>query len=205
MSIEAPLLTAANDDDVSARDKKRDEAMKFLAPAALSFIATEGPVSMQMWRGEEIIRRIGHNRGVWPGKIIKAGGKRPKEDPAKRTHKTYAFPARRQFSLWFRTTWDRDQLVKPVQELIDMIEQRDGGLDELPDGFSDLGPKLDFKFLELELCALARDLKVFFWDDAGLLAFLDQVIRDADVIAAKSRGGRYDPLEVAMARAFGRK
>lgn len=206
MSTEGgPLLSAANDDDVTVWDKKIDDALKFLAPAALSFIATEGPVSMQLWRGDDIVRRIGHNRGCWPGKIIKGSGKRPKEDPAKRTYKTYAFPARRQFSLWFRTTWDRDQLVKPVQALIDLIEKRDGGLDELPDGFSDFGPKLDFRMLELELFALVRERNVFCWDDAGLLAFLDQVVRDADVIAAKSRGGRHDPLEVAMARAFGRK
>jgi hypothetical protein len=205
MSLQGePLIAAANDDVVEVWDKKRNEVINSLGPSALSFITTDGAVSMQLWRGDEIIKRIGHNRGVWPGKIIKGSGKRPKEDPAKRTHQSYAFPARRKFSLWFRTRAARDQIAKPAEALIKKVAERDGGLDELPDNFSDLGPEPNFEILELELLAVARDRGVFCWDDVEFIAFLDRVAARADEIAATSRGGRYSPIEVALAKELGK-
>ncbi|WP_409560227.1 hypothetical protein [Hyphomicrobium sp. MC8b] len=201
MSIEVPLLVAAND-DTARWEKKRVEAFNLLAPTALSFIATDGPVSITIWNGSEAVRRIGHNRGVWPAKLLKGTGR---GDPAKRTYRTYAAPARTQFRIWTRTKAERDRLAEPALELIAQASEREGGLDELDDGFRDLGPDLNFEMFELEIHALARELKVFCWDDAGLIAFLDRVVKRAEEIAATSRGGRYDPIEVAMAREFERK
>jgi hypothetical protein len=52
----------------------RDQKLAFdaLAPAALCLVATDGPVSMTLYdRSGAVVRRIGHNRGVWPAKVAR--------------------------------------------------------------------------------------------------------------------------------------
>lgn len=183
------------------QDRERVEAFNLLAPAAISFIATDGPVSITLWNGPEVIRRIGHNRGVWPAKLVKGTGR---GDPAKRSYRTYAGPARTQFRIWTRTKADRDRIAEPTLALIAKVSERDGGLDALEDDFRDMGPELNLQLLELEIHAAANDLGIRCWDDVGLIDFLDRVIVLKRQITNKARGGRYSPLEVAISQELGK-
>jgi hypothetical protein len=191
----------ANENQPDLKTRRLTEAFNMMAPFALAFIATDGPVSITLYNDRhEVVRRIGHNRGVWPSKIIKGTGR---GDPAKKGHRSYAFPARTRFRVWTRTRAERDRLFGPALDLIERLGERDGGLDELEDDFHDLGPDLNVDLFEVEIRDVARELNVKFWNDAELLAFLDNVVVRADEIAARSRGGRFSPLEVALTKELG--
>lgn len=197
MSMLGGEATAPNDE----RERRRVEAFNMMAPAALSFIATDGPISMTLWSGNEAVGRLGHNRGVWPGRMLKGTGR---GDPAKRSFKTYAFSAKTQCRLWTRTKAERDRIAEPVLTMIERASERDGGLAELENGFRDMGPQLDLEMLGLEMRGIATDLGIRCWDDAGLIHFLDRVLERAGEITRKARSGRYSPLEVALTQELGK-
>lgn len=201
MKFTAKTLTPpANDHEaVRARwgtDKRR--AFQMFAPASLSLVATDGPVSVTLWDGDTVKHRFGHNRGVWPAKLAKGSGWR---DAVTGIYdKNPFFFLGTQFRLWARTPAARDQLAAAVVELIAARSDRDGGLDVLGNGFADLGADLDLALFELEVETLARQSGVQIWDDIGLSALLDRVVLRAHEIRAAGRSGRYDAVEVALAR-----
>jgi hypothetical protein len=196
------VAKAANENEWSELwERARIQAFNEMSPFALSFIATDGPVSVTLWDGQEIKKRIGHNRGVWPAKVIVGTGR---GDPTKRTYRHPIIPARMKFRLWTLTKTQRDRVAESAVELIAKCAERDGGVDVLEDGFRDVGPDLDVDMFELEVHRIAQDLGVRCWDDAGLIAFLDRVVERANTMAAKSRGGRYSPLEVALTNELGK-
>jgi len=154
-------------------------AFDVLAPAALCLVATDGPVSVTLWGpgGLEPVRRIGHNRGVWPAKVARTGQWADKTTAA--YDKNPLMFCGTQFRLWTPRAGDRDRLADAVVDLIAMRAQADGALDELGHGFQDLGPDLDLNLFELEVCDIAARLGVTVWDDDALSAHLNRIVARA--------------------------
>ena len=199
----SPLPRPANDHDtVRARwTAEKRTAFKILAPASLSLVASDGPVSVTLWSGGEVKHRFGHNRGVWPAKLAKGAGWR---DSATQIYDKNPFVfIGTQFRLWLRTEADRDSVAASILDLIARRAEADGGLDVLLNGFQDLGPDLDLALFEFEAHGIAQRLASQCWDDDGLSDFLDRVVRRASDIRATARRGRADPIEVAIAAEIG--
>ena len=194
-------MPATNDPKaIAAWKRKRVQAFKLMAPSALSFVASECNVSVTLYDGNEIKRRYGHNRAVRPAKIIHGTSL---EDNAQKNHKNGFIKYRTFFRVWARTKSQRDTLADRGVELLAKASDRDGGLEDLDDGFKDMGPDLNIEMWELEIHTLARDIGITVWDNASLIVFLDRVLVRAEELQKEWRGGRYSPLEVALTKEIG--
>lgn len=180
---------AADHAVVAARwDGPKRAAFDAMAPAALVLVATDGPVSVTLWGPQGAVRRFGHNRGVWPAKIVRSASWKDNVTP---THdKSPFFWMGGKFRFWCLTGVARDRLAAAVVDLIASRVERDGGLDELLHGYRDLGPDLDLAMFELEVWDIARRVGVQAWDDAGLSAFLDRVVASVLTREGQGRGHR---------------
>lgn len=188
------------------QDKSRERwsphksmAFDILSPSALCLVATDGPVSVTLWSpgGNNVVRRIGHNRGVWPARIAKTAQWRDTTTSA--YDKNPLMFIGTQFRLWTHLARDRDRLADAAVDLIAMRADADGGLEALGHGFQDLGPDLDLGLFEFEIVDVAARLGVRVWDDAGLSAYLDRIVARAQLI---SNSGEINArlIEVAAVR-----
>lgn len=157
-------------------------AFDVLSPAALCLVATDGPVSVTLWGpgGTEPVRRIGHNRGVWPAKVARTGQWADKTTAS--YDKNPLMFCGTQFRLWTPTAGDRDRLADTIVDLIAARAEIDGGLEDLGHGFQDLGPALDLHLFELEWSDIAARLGVRVWDDTALDAYLDRIVARAQAM-----------------------
>lgn len=176
----------SHDADAMKRERWSEHktmAFNVLSPAALCLVATDGPVSVTLWSpgGGEAVRRIGHNRGVWPAKVAKTTQWR--DTTTASYDKNPLMFVGTQFRLWAPSIRDRDRLVEAVVDLIALRAETDGGLETLGHGFQDLGPDLDLSFFELEVSDIAARLSVRVWDDAALSAHLDRIVARAQAIS----------------------
>lgn len=185
-----------------APDKK--EAFDAVGFAALALVATDGPVSVTLWGRTGEVKRLGHNRGIWPAKIAKTASWK---DTVTATHdKDPFFFLGTQFRLWCLTDVDRDRLAASVVDMIAVRSEEFGGLDELRHGFQDLGPDLDLNMFEFEIAGVAGRLGIAVWDDAGLSAFLDRMVAVVTQMRAQGRGFRRNEnaYEMAALKLLGR-
>ncbi len=173
-------------------------AFKIMAPGAVALVATNGPVSVVLYdRAGYPAKRYGHNRGIWPAKIARTAAW--KETVTATYDKDPFLDLGLRFRVWAATIAARDQLAEAVVELIERRAEADGGLDELRNGFYDLGPDLDLAMFEMEIHDLAKRLGITAWDDDGLEAHLEFIEGRARTIALQH--ARPLPLDrrVAMA------
>lgn len=166
---------------------ERRHAFDMLSPAALCLVASDGPVSLTLWGRTGEVTRLGHNRGVWPAKIAKTS---QVKDTVTASYNKGLFFIGTQFRIWCLTDEDRDTLASSVLGLISARAEADGGLDELINGYKDLGPDLDLDFFEMECHGLADRLGLPHWDDAGLECFLDRVAARVAVSRVRGKGLR---------------
>lgn len=157
-------------------------AFEVLAPAALCLVATDGPVSVTLWGpGGEAVRRIGHNRGVWPARVARTTQWR---DVTTATYdKNPLMFCGTQFRLWSPTAAARDRLAEATVDFIAQRAEADGGLEQLDHEFQDLGPDLDLNLFELEICDIARRIGVPVWDDTALDRLLDRILARAQQLS----------------------
>lgn len=177
--------------------RQKREAFKLLAPAGIAFVASDGPVSVTTYSaGGDVVRRFGHNRGVWPARFSNVGVW--KDSTTQAWNKNPFFFLGTQFRLWTRTPALRDRLLETYVDRISALSDEHGGLERLEHGFLDLGSELDLSLFELELHDIARRSLIHVWDDAGLSEFLDRVLVRAQQLASAGKCGRSDPVEVAI-------
>lgn len=181
--------------DLRARwPEHRRFAFAALEPAALSLVATDGPVSVTLYDGRGVVQRLGHNRGIWPARILKTQAWR---DTASTTwDRNPFFYLGTQFRVWCTSEDERDRLAASVVDLIARRAEEDGGDADLMHGFQDLGPDLDLELFELEVHDAAKALGIASFDDAGLVAWLDGIHKRAVEMAA-AQGRRVSERTVA--------
>lgn len=181
--IEAPEAEPVCGKKIVWTQRRRD-IFNFLRPVSISLVAADGPVSVTLsdqWGG--VVRRIGHNRGVWPARVVKGSAMR---DAATTTwNKNPMMFVGTQARLWVLREADRDRVALSIVDLIAARAERDGGLEELFHGFQDLGPELDLAMFEMEMHGVAQRLGIVAWDDDGLLRWFDSIGRRFDAIKAE--------------------
>jgi hypothetical protein len=160
------------------------DVFNFIGPAALSIVATDGPVSVTLYdRHGHVRRRYGHNRGVWPARVVKGAAWRDTATIA--WDKNPMMPMQTQIRLWTRREAGRDRLADSIVDLIAQRSEADGCIGELDHGFRDLGPELDLEFFEMELHGIGERLGLPVWDDDGLVRYCESVGRAFDAIKAE--------------------
>lgn len=147
-------------------------AFAALRPQALIVIATEGPISVTHWRGGEIHRQIGGNRGLWPVRLVRTASHRMTVvDAWNRTPTMKIGPKVR---LWLLSEHALREAGTAIgTHLGRLADQVDGP--DLEHGYADLGADLDFAMLEMELHDAARRAGHASLDDDALLALLDRI------------------------------
>ena len=176
--------------------QRRRDIFNFLGPVSISLVATDGPISLTLWdQWGGVVQRIGHNRGVWPARIVKGSAMR---DAATTTWNKFplAFLGT-QVRLWCLREADRDKVALSIVDLITVRAERDGGLERLEHGFQDLGADLDLSFFEMEMADVAQRLGVTVWDDEGLVRWFDSIGKRFDAWAADKPGVKWSERAVA--------
>lgn len=179
--------------------QRRRDIFNFLGPMSISLVATDGPISVTLWDpGGGIRERIGHNRAIWPARVVNGSAMR---DAATTTWNKFplAFLGT-QARLWTLREADRDRLSHSVVDLIaersDEAE-REGGRGLLKQGFRDLGPDLDLAFFEMEMHGIGERLGMLTWDDDNLVRWFDAIGRRFDAIKAERPEIRWGERVVA--------
>lgn len=167
--------------------QRRRDIFNFIRPVSVSLVATDGPVSLTLSEpGGEVRERIGHNRAVWPARIVKGSAAR---DAATTTWNKFPLVFfGTQARLWCLHTIDRDRLANHLVDLLALKAERaasEGGQGALPHGCADIGPDIDLSFLEMEMHGLAQSLGVWTWDDYGLIRWFDSIGRRFDALQAE--------------------
>lgn len=166
------------------------DIFNFLEPAALSIVATDGPVSVTLYdRHGGVRRRYGHNRGVWPARVVKGASWRDTATIA--WDKNPLMPMQTQIRLWTRREAERDRLADSVVDLIALRSEEAGCIGELDHGFRDLGPDLDLDIFEVELHGIGDRLGMVAFSDDGLVRYLESVGRAFDAIKAEKPDFRW--------------
>ena len=162
------------------------QAFKWLEPAALVLVSRDGPLSVTTYEpgGETVRRRFGHNRGVWPARLVNTSAwDKASVDRIYGNDPMVEYAG--MFRVWCLTKPQRDRLAESVLDLIAARAEADGAPVELRKGFSDLGPELSLEFFEMEFHAIATRLRISTWDDHGFKLWLGHVYREAEAIAAR--------------------
>ena len=198
-----PPKKAIADDHADIRKKwslTKDLIFKTLKPGALCFVATDGPVSVTLMdAGGVPTRRIGHNRGVWPAKVVRSGTWR---DNATATYDKSPFAqlyCGTQWRLWCDTIEQRDRLAERFVDFLAELQNMNGsvGPEVLRPGFHDMGEGQDLAMLEMDAKAAADALGISVRDDAGLSAYLDTIENRLGVVTK----GQITPELIYMALA----
>jgi hypothetical protein len=193
--VAAPEPEAVRGEAIRWTQRRRD-IFNFLEPVNISLVATDGPVSVMVDdRRRGPVSRLGHNRGVWPARVVKGAARR---DTATTTwNKFPGIFLGTQARLWTLREADRDRLALSIVDLIAARAERDGGLARLDKGFEDLGPELDLELFELEMHDAAGRLGIVAWDDDGLVRWFDSIGRRFDAIKADRPDYRWGERFVA--------
>jgi len=152
----------------------KKHAFREMRPAALCIVATDGPVSVVTYdRGMNVAKRYGHNRGCWPMRIATTAAW---EDNITGAYDRNPFVRTGvQIRTWCSDARRRDRLVTSVTDLLGEMSENAMGA-ELENGFTDAGPDVDLELFEVEIHAIAERLGFGVWDDAGLSAWLDEIV-----------------------------
>lgn len=195
LAVSLGLQTAANvnappDATPKGKPLRWTAARRFvfntLEPAALSLVASDGPISVTLWdAGGGVRRRYGHNRGIWPARL--ETGAAWSDHATRKWDRNPFFFLGTQARMWFRSARARDAVAASIVDLIAARAEADGGLERLEHGFQDLGADLDLEFFELEMHDVAKRLGVPSWDDNGLVAWIDRLWARAN--EGKAGGG----------------
>lgn len=159
-----------------SQDKKH--AFKVMAPAAMCIVATEGPVSVTTYDAlGQVKKRFGHNRGCWPMRVATTSSWGDHISEA--YDKNPFVETRVQIRIWCKNEKDRDSLALKVAEMLGVMAEEAMGA-QLRKSFHDVGPEIDLTMLEMQIHALAERIGIVVWDDDGLSAHLDRLVRRAD-------------------------
>lgn len=182
--------------------QRRRDIFNFLRPVWISLVATDGPISLTMWDpGGGIRHRIGHNRAIWPARVVNGSAAR---DAATTTWDKFplAFLGT-QTRLWTLREADRDKLSLAIVDLIVARAEeaeREGGQGALKKGFHDLGPDLDLGLFEVEMHDIGARLGILTWDDESLVRWFDSLGRRFDALQAQRPEIRWETSERLIAR-----
>ena len=182
--IGAPAARAPRPNPEDVRwTRERKMVFAIVRPLSLCFVTQDGPMSVTtMTAGGDVIARLGHNRAVWPAKIVPS---RARTDSVTTQYDRDPFVARgTRFRVWTLNERAHERLLEGVLELIAVRSEMDGGMHELRSGFKDLGPDLDLDWFETEIHDLARRLEIRAWSTPGLVAWFDVIFKEAQRIAA---------------------
>ncbi|MGE0022504.1 MAG: hypothetical protein AB7S70_02610 [Hyphomicrobium sp.] len=183
--------------------ERRRDIFNFIGFHSLSLVATDGPVSLTLWDpgGHGVRQRIGHNRGLWPAKIVKGSSTR---DAATTTwDKNPLMFCGTQVRLWFMRESDCDRAAASIVDLIAERAERDGALEAeavMRRGFRDLGAELDLALFEMEMHGIARALGIATWDDEGLVRWFDSIGRRVDGLRAERPEIKWEGCERIVAK-----
>lgn len=183
--------------------KVKKACFRVLEPGALILVAQAGPSSHTVYdRWEQPTSQIGHNRGVWPVRLVRSGTWR---DTSAQTWDRSPHEALRMvptWRIWAASLEARDRLAEAVETLLTRLGEDWGGLVSMRAGWYDVGPTMDMALLEAEVHALAGRLGIRTRDDAALSGWLDRI--EAAVQAAAGPGQITDALiERVIAKALG--
>lgn len=197
-AIVAPPGSAPARRESLAPNEKR--VFDVLRPAALALVASDGPVSVTVWNRGAVVRRIGHERGVWPARLARTESWRDTVTPTWDRDPFVALGVR--VRLWCPTAPARDRFAEAAAGLLSSYGEAAvgvGGAGALRDGYQDLGADLDLGLFELELVDIAGRLGIVALDDAGCRLWLTAVHRAAERI---SRTGEVTArlIEIAAGR-----
>lgn len=153
--------------------QRRRDIFNFLDPVSISLVATDGPISLTLESRGAVLRRLGHNRGIWPVRIVKGQAMR---DAATTTWDKFPlafFGTQRR--LWCLKEAERDRVAAEIVDMLALRAERDGGSEPLKHGCVDIGPDADLDFLDMEMHGIAQSLRVKTWDDFGLVRWFDSL------------------------------
>lgn len=175
--------------------QRRRDLFGWIEPVSISLVATEGPVSLTLWdQWGGVVRRLGHNRAIWPARIVKGSTLR---DAATTTWNKFplAFVGT-QARLWCLREADRDRLALSIVDLIQARAERDGGLEAPAHGFADLGAELDIRVFEMEMHDVGTRLGIATWDDDALVRWFDSITTRFDRLVAERPEVRWEERTV---------
>lgn len=167
---------------------EKKEAFRQIGMAALVLVASDGPVSVTLWGPSGEKTMIGHNRAVWPAKWAKT---KALTDTVTQNHDKDPFVRiGSQFEIWCLSEEHRDRLADAALDFLRERADRDGGMHKLRKDYADLGPDLDFSFLEMEIHVLAERLQIKAYDRDGMSRFVDGIERRACEILRSPKAPR---------------
>lgn len=165
--------------------KAKRDAFAALAPHSLGIVATEGPVSIEVRREDGSIARYGHNRGVWPARIVSSASWKDTMTPT--WNKSPFVWTGLVIRAWVPSYEHQVKLALSVSERMSQIAEAAGPVGhvergivaediELRNGFTNLGAEIDLAQFEIEIHAIADRLHIPIWDDEGLSLHLDRLV-----------------------------
>jgi hypothetical protein len=170
-----------------------------IEPAALSIVATDGPVSVTLYDVDHNVReRIGHNRAVWPARAVKGAAWRDHATTAWDRSPVHSISTK--FRIWLLTTEQRDRAAEAVVDHMVTLSERNGSSDALYHGFVDLGRNWNLAEFGRGLRETCRRLRLVVWDDYDLAEWFDSVMTRTREICAE-KGWELNPAlveQVAM-------
>lgn len=198
----APVPASRAHEPIPKLTRAQSAVFAVLDPAAVCIVATDGPVSVVLWgRNGEPEKRLGHNRGIRPARVVKSGTW--KDSVGNTWNKNPLIPMATQIRLWAPSVQERDRVADVVLELMAAREEEHGGSELLAHGFRDLGPQLDIGLFREEIRGIGERASIKLWDDGELIVWATRVYAKAE--ARQRRPGDLDrAIETVIAQELGR-
>lgn len=177
--------------------------MKALQPVALCLVATNGPVSVEEFNLDGTTkRRFGHNRGVWPVRLVNGGTWR--DTATTIWDRNPMMKISMKLRIWVHLDEERDRLREYVTDYLAKCAEADGSLEPFDHDFLDMGADLNLGSLEKTLHDIAKRNRILAWNDEGFVACLDQIYQEVRTAEAE-RGMKTSPrlIENFADRHFG--
>lgn len=157
------------------------EKFRELKPCALCLVGTDGPVSVTLWNPStgNVIKRLGHNRGVWPFRIAKTSS--PSDTVTSSYNKSPVMFVGTQVRLWLDSEEHVKRLAAVAAEVMSNLAEQAMGAG-LINGFIDLGPELLLPELEADLVEKARRRGWMCRNDDELVSWLERLLREKHLL-----------------------
>ena len=155
---------------------------KRLRPCALCLVGTDGPVSVTLWdpASGNVVKRLGHNRGVWPMRVAKTTS--PADTVTNTYNKSPFVYVGTQVRLWLDSEDHFKRLAPSVGELLAYLSEQAMGAG-LFNNFVDLGADLQLEVLEGKIAEKARRYGWACRTDDELVAWLERLRREDHLLA----------------------
>lgn len=165
---------------------QKREAFAKIEPIGIVLVATDGPVSVVLRVPGEPDKRMGHNRGIWPAKIVRTTSWR---DTVTQNHdKNPFFFLGTQARIWTDSEVAARDAVKLLTGKLAAMDEEHGELQHpLRHAFHAINPEIDLELFQLEMLdAVRRMTNANVWTDDDLSAHLDLIVERSKPRAAKA-------------------